>query len=94
MPTIQIKPRVKKFMMALPPKHRRQIKDYLLNLVKHYPHCSDVQALKGYFPYLRGDIGEYRVIFRFDKKETVITVIMIGERNDSAVYKRVRRILL
>ena len=51
------------------------------------PHDSAV--LSGYPPYRRIDIGEYRVIYRFDT-ETVY-VAFVGKRNDDEVYRWLKR---
>jgi len=89
---IQIKPRVVKFIKTLPPKHKRQVKDYILKLANQ-PIPADSKQLKNHAPYLRGDIGEYRVIYRFDKSPDIVTVVLVGRRNDGDVYKRIKRII-
>ena len=89
--SIAIKPRVKKFIKVLPPKHQRQVKDSIIELQKE-PIPHDSKQLVGYNPYLRIDIGEYRIIYKFDSKKKLITVVLIGRRNDSAVYKGFKRI--
>jgi len=89
--TIVIKPNVKKFIKLLPPKHQRQVKDRILKLQKK-PIPHDSKQLIGYNPYLRIDVGEYRVIYRFDIKKELITVVLIGKRNDDAVYRKFKRI--
>ena len=50
---------------------------------------SDVAYLKGHAPYKRATCGEYRIIF-FIKDETVF-VDFIGKRNDSDIYKKLKR---
>lgn len=42
--------------------------------------------------YVRADVGEYRIVFRYDN-ETVV-VFVIGKRNDGDVYKKLDRKLL
>jgi mRNA interferase RelE/StbE len=39
--------------------------------------------------HFRKDVGEYRIIYRFD--ETTLIVSVVGNRNDSAVYKEFAR---
>jgi len=92
MATIQLKSAVIKWMKSLPPKHRQQIKNYLLKLVQH-PIPHDSKTLINYAPYRRGDIGEYRVIYRYDKQDDNVTVVLIGKRNDNDIYKRMKRLL-
>ena len=89
---IVLKPRAKKFIQSLSPKHQRQIKDSILNLqMNPLPH--DSRPLKGYAPCLRSDVGEYRIIYRYSKEESLITIVLVGNRNDQAVYRIAKRIL-
>lgn len=92
MSKITIKPRAKKFIEKLPPKHQRQVKGYLLSFLKN-PFPEDVKPLKGYEPYFRGDIGEYRVIYRYSKPEDLVSIVLVGKRNDGEIYKIARRAL-
>jgi mRNA interferase RelE/StbE len=46
-------------------------------------------VLTGHTPWRRVDIGEYRVIFRFD--DSTIYVPVVGKRNDSEVYRHLPR---
>ncbi len=92
MPYLQIKPRVEEFIKTLPPKHQRQVKDYILKLGESgLPH--DAKPLKGYKPYLRSDVGEYRIIFRHESVEDIIIIVLCGKRNGDEVYKKIGRIL-
>ncbi|MBA4027043.1 MAG: addiction module toxin RelE [Cyanobacteria bacterium DS3.002] len=50
------------------------------------PHDSIAMGNGHHF---RKDIGEFRVIYRFDDKNMMITVI--GNRNDSAAYQEFDR---
>ncbi len=89
---LDLHPRAAKFIKSLPPKHQGQIKEYLLALMVN-PKPHDAKSLIGYTPYLRGDCGEYRVIYRYDPKQALVTVILIGRRNDGDVYQTLKRIL-
>lgn len=89
--SIVIKPKVKKFIKSLPPKHQRQVKNCMLKLQKK-PIPHDSKRLIGYNPYLRVDVGEYRIIYKFDAKKKLITVVLAGKRNDEAVYRQFKRI--
>ena len=40
----------------------------------------------------RVDVGEYRIIYRFDVDAQIIEVVLIGKRNDGEVYKQLKRI--
>ncbi len=89
---LDLKHRAAKFILSLPPKHQRQIKDYLIRLQDN-PMPHDVKHLTGYSPYLRGDAGEYRIIYKYELSDALITIVLIGRRNDGAVYREMRRIL-
>ncbi len=47
------------------------------------PRPSDSISM-GNGSHFRKDVGEFRVIYRFD--ETTLYVIVVGNRNDSAAY--------
>lgn len=65
---LDLKQRVVKYIKTLPPKHQRQIKNYILSLQKEaFPH--DVKSLNGYENYVRADVGEYRIIYRHENKK-------------------------
>ncbi|MBV9575220.1 MAG: type II toxin-antitoxin system RelE/ParE family toxin [Gammaproteobacteria bacterium] len=90
MPIIDLKPRAKKFIQSLPPKHKRQVKDCILSL-QHNPNPHDAKQLLGYENYTRVDIGEYRIIYRY--KNDKVTVVLIGKRNDDEIYRVAKRTL-
>ena len=52
------------------------------------PEPQDSKPLAG-FEYRRADVGEYRIVYRFDGD--FLFVALIGKRNDSEVYKRLKR---
>ena len=92
MTQIALKPKAKKFIESLPPKHKRQVKDHILSLQDN-PYPQDSKKLQGYENYNRVDIGEYRIIYRYETKQDKVTVILVGKRNDDAVYRIAKRIL-
>lgn len=92
MPTLDLKPKAKKFIESLPPKHKRQVKDHILSL-QNNPIPQDAKKLKGYEHYLRIDIGEYRIIYRYEHKKEIIVIVLVGKRNDDEVYRIAKRIL-
>ena len=85
---IELSKRAQKFLDRLPPKQRRQVSGKLLDLARD-PNPSDSEQLKG-FPYLRADIGEYRIIYHFN--DIALSVPIIGKRNDDEVYRQLRRL--
>ncbi len=78
-----------KFIKTLPPKQYRQVVSTILAL-RENPTPNDSQQLKGYPDYLRVDIGEYRIIYRFDNETVYIAAT--GKRNDDEIYKRFKQI--
>lgn len=77
-----------RFIEALPPKQFRQLWLKVLGLLVE-PFPADSQKLKGY-DYHRVDFGEYRIVYTAD--ETILTLILIGKRNDDEVYKQLGRL--
>lgn len=77
-----------KELKSLPPKHCKQVALAILGLLQNAtPH--DSAPLVGHSPWHRIDIGEYRVIYRFDSD--AVYVSLVGKRNDDEVYKLLRR---
>lgn len=87
---MQVKPKVVKFIQTLPPKHKRQLKDRVLSLLDN-PVPQDAKKLVGYENYQRIDVGEYRVIYRYDVTQQIITVVLAGKRNDDDIYRIAKR---
>ena len=86
MTTLDLKPKAKKFIVSLPPKHSRQVKNRILGLQKN-PIPHDSKKLQGYENYIRVDIGEYRIIYRYNKKSDIVIVVLVGKRNDDEIYR-------
>lgn len=84
---LDIHKRAYKALQSLPPKHGRQVAERLNALCKD-PIPPDAKQLHGY-TFWRADVGEYRVIYTFT--ESSLTIIVLGKRNDSAVYKLLQR---
>lgn len=92
MTDIDLKPKVVKFIKILPPKHKRQVKEHILSL-KNNPIPHDAKKLVGHEDYLRTDMGEYRIIYRHDVKRDLVTVVLVGKRNDGEIYRVAKRSL-
>lgn len=73
-----------KFCDVLPPKQFKQVVAKTLALASN-PRPHDSIELKGSSGQFRVDIGEYRVIYEFDKEE--VRVCVIDKRNDGQVYR-------
>lgn len=76
-----------KFLTHVHPKHGKQIAQKI-QLLRINPKPQDSRQLRG-FPYLRADIGEYRIIYDFT--ENTLRILLIGKRNDDEVYKLLKR---
>lgn len=83
---IILEKRVVKFIKGLPLKHQKQVKNYILGLEEN-PFPNDSKKLKGFEHLLRGDCGEYRIVFRFNAPEQFLYVILVGKRNGDEVYR-------
>lgn len=80
--------RARNFLDDLPAKPFRQVALRILDLLKD-PQAPDTASLTGY-PYRRADVGEYRVVYRVEGD--LVLVVLAGKRNDSEVYKQLRRL--
>ncbi len=77
-----------RFIKKLPPKQYRQVVGAILS-IRENPTPHDSEQLKGYPEYRRVDIGEFRIIYRFDKETVYIAIV--GKRNDDEVYKKFKK---
>ena len=80
------------FLKGLQPKVAAQIAKKTLSL-NIDPLPADSKQLKGYLGYYRVDCGEYRIVYRFQPKEDLVEIILVGKRNDDDVYKKLDRLL-
>jgi mRNA interferase RelE/StbE len=90
--TIDLKPKAEKFIKSLPPKHKGQVKDCILVLQQN-PTPNDARPLIGYENYNSVDIGEYRIIYRYESEKDQVMVVLVGKRNDNAIYRVAKRTL-
>ncbi len=77
-----------KELKSLAPKHCKQVALAILGLLQN-AMPDDSVALAGHEPYRRIDVGESRVIYRFDSDTVYVPVV--GKRNDDEIYKLLRR---
>jgi len=78
MAALILEKRVKKFISFLPPKPQKQIAKALLSLTNNsLPH--NAKQLTGYNPYIRIAVGEYRIIYKVDKTNDHIYVVLINK---------------
>ena len=85
---LDITKQVDNFLEKLPPKQCKQVSTKILNLRKDSnPH--DSIKLSGSKDQYRVDIGEYRIIYKFDND--VVSIQIVGKRNDDEVYKKAKK---
>lgn len=77
----------RKFLQDLDAKRFKQIVNKVFDLMRD-PSPADSQTLRGY-PYQRADVGEYRIVYRFD--DETLWILLVGKRNDDEVYKELKR---
>ena len=76
------------FLAALEAKQFKQVARKVFALLGD-PLPSDSALLQGYNDLRRADIGEFRVIYQTG--DDVVHIILIGRRNDDAVYRALAR---
>ena len=86
--TLNLPHAVSQVLADLEAKPFKQVAMAILRLLENATP-NESAALKGYGPYRRVDIGERRVIYRFD--EQTVYIAHIGKRNDSEVYRFLKR---
>ena len=79
---------VSQVLAAMEPKPFKQVTMTIMHLLENAsPH--DSAELKGHAPYRRVDIGERRIIYRFD--ETTVYIAHVGKRDDGEIYRILKR---
>ncbi len=84
---INVSKQAEKFIKRLPPKQRRQVSERILDLALE-AHPSDARPLIGTV-LMRIDVGEYRAVYSIQGNS--VEVVVVGKRNDDAVYKKLER---
>ena len=87
---IKLSKQAKKFLSTLPVKQATQIAQKILLLWQENTTILS-QELKWYTPYRRIKSWEYRVVYI--QEDQVISISLIGKRNDDEIYKMVGRFL-
>ena len=78
------------FLSELQAKQFKQVMGKILSLLAE-PTPPDSQHLKGFNDLRRTDMGEFRIVYRFD--ENTVVVSLVGKRNDDEIYKRLHNLL-
>jgi mRNA interferase RelE/StbE len=68
-------------------KVARQLLVKIVELASDPRPPDHIQIKEGY----RVDSGEYRIYYEIDDRQHVVTVRVVGLRNDDAVYKKLKR---
>lgn len=76
------------FLRDLQAKQFKQVTGKILDLQGN-PFPQDAKHLSGYPGYRRIDAGEFRMCYKVVGE--VICVVVVGKRNDDAVYKQMER---
>jgi len=71
-----------KELKDIPEKDQELIKDRISKLAFFPLVRLDVKKLKGFEKTYRLRVGDYRVIFEFEKDEKVIRILKIGKRSE------------
>jgi len=87
---LALHPAVVKEVTPLPPKQFKQVMAKILSLLRD-PYPQDAKRLRGFKKIWRTDQGEYRIAYTIDESEALVTVLVIGRRNDDAVYRTLKR---
>jgi mRNA interferase RelE/StbE len=77
------------FLKGLQPKVAAQLVKKVLALNVD-PLPPDSKALKGYSDLFRVDAGEYRIVYRYLPQDDLVTILLVGKRNDDEVYKQLK----
>jgi len=71
-----------KELQSIPVKERELVKDRISKLA-YFPLARlDVQKLRGYENVYRLRVGDYRVLFEYNKAEKTIRILKIGKREN------------
>lgn len=78
-----------KFVQSLDAKQYRQVFNKILSLLSD-PTPADSIAMKEYIGR-RTDIGEYRIVYRFEPGQDTVFIDVVDKRNDDEVYRHLKR---
>jgi len=79
---IEVSKKASKFILSQP----KNQKERLLKAIYKLPE-GEISPLKGYEPMQRIRVGDYRIIFEIDENQSLIRVLVIGNRGD--IYKKI-----
>jgi mRNA interferase RelE/StbE len=76
------------FLADLQAKQVKQVTVKIFDLLRE-PFPQDAKHLSGYPGYRRIDAGEFRMCYKVVGE--IIRIVVVGKRNDDAVYKELAR---
>ncbi|ASJ02957.1 plasmid stabilization protein [Thermococcus profundus] len=71
-----------KELQEIPAGRRDLIKDRISKLALFPLAKLDVQKLRGYSNLYRLRVGEYRVIFEYDREARIVKILRVGKREN------------
>jgi mRNA interferase RelE/StbE len=77
---ILISKKALKELKNVPERERKSIKDRISKLAFFPLIRLDVKKLKGQQNVYRLRVGDYRVVFEYDKEEKIVKILKIGKR--------------
>lgn len=91
MALLDIKARAAKFIKGLDGKQAGQVSKAIFAFASDTtPH--DSEELSGFAPLRRKDVGEYRIVYWYDKEQDTVRIPLVGKRNGDEVYQELRRL--
>jgi mRNA interferase RelE/StbE len=88
---VRIESRVRKYLDTIPKKHAGQIARKILDIASD-PIYRTPFPLRGYPQYYRAKCGEYRCIYKIEDN-VLLLIILVGKRNDDAIYKDFEKLM-
>ncbi len=82
-------PHATAFLDTLPAKHQRQIGEKISALQRD-PFIPRSKLLEGFGSLRRLRSGEYRIVYF--ATDALLTIVLVGKRNDDAIYRQLMRL--
>ncbi len=86
---IEVTPRARKDLKALPTRERQRVADQI-DALKTNPRPQNCKKLKGREDFYRIRVGDYRVVYQVENEVLLILIVRIGDRKE--IYEIIRRL--
>ena len=86
---IEVTPRARKDLKALPKRERQRVAEQIDNL-KVDPRPTGCRKLKGREDFFRIRVGNYRVVYQIENEVLLIIIVRVGDRKE--IYEIIRRL--